>query len=213
MRIAEVKVYGFNELSDKAKEKVCDHVRSHWDYPWHSDNQKSLDEFTRIFPVKIKDYEYGCDRGYISFDFVADEAIEDLCGIRLLKFLWNNYKQDLYKGKYYHVPISNRVIHHKRVVSKQLQNGNVHNGYYSAITLKCECPLTGYYMDDELIDPIMKFMKNPTDMSFKDLMRKCLYSWVNACDADVDHYFSDESIAEMLEANDYEFTEDGGFFQ
>jgi len=210
MKTIEINLYSIGELSEEAKERALqDWLGDGFEYFWDEDNRKSLSEFEKIFPVKVKDYSYGGQGYYISFEFLETNEIENLSGIRLLKYLWNNYKTYLYKGAYKSVK-SGKKIYHKRVKSKVLSNGKIFNAYYSAIKLDNCCPLTGYYMDDNLLLPIYDFMKRPCNsMTFYDLMDNCLDNWIKDANEDYEYSISMESFIDTCQANDWTFTGDG----
>lgn len=75
------------------------------------------------------------------------------------------------------------------------------------------CPFTGYCMDESLLDPIRKFMKRPTinnaGTSWIDILKQCVDKFVVDYCSEVDYAYSDEAIAENIEANEYEFTKEG----
>lgn len=196
MRTITKEVFTINELSDSAKEKAhYDHC-SNDSYAWAGDNEAVLKEFTKIFPVKITKWEYG-NQNYINFNFTDDEDIENLSGIRLLKYLHNNYYNELFKGKYF-------------------SKGNYIDGKYyyksrhSKVIMSNSCVLTGYCIDDDILEPIYKFLKNPCKhTTFNDLLYDCLQSWVYACRNDFEAYYSMESFEETAEINNWEYYEDG----
>lgn len=203
MRIENVayKIYTYEELSKEAKEKAFHDFCCDDDYPWGEDNKTTLEEFEKIFPICNVNWEYG-NRVYFNMDMDADTEIKELSGIRLLKYLWNNYSNKLYKGKYYSTKgyyDLNKKYHYKYRYSKVIKDTS--------------CVLTGYYMDDIILDPIYKFMSNPSEnITFYDLMQKCLNSWVNACNEDFDSYYSEENFKELCEANEWEFLSDGKMY-
>lgn len=190
----EYKVYKFNELSQEAQKTALENYRSRgFEYFWASENEDTLKAFKEVFPVTVIDWEYGY-RNYINFEMTCDGDIADLAGIRLLKYLYNNYGDVLFKRKY---------IGH-------LENREKFTPVYSRCQKENSCVLTGYCIDDNILDPIYNFLKNPTNnITFEDLMGDCLNSWVKACDEDYQYQLSDEAIAEHFEANDYEFLENG----
>jgi hypothetical protein len=63
-----------------------------------------------------------------------------------------------------------------------------------------------------LLDEIWKFLDKPDNRDFKELLQDCFDSWIKACNDDIDHQNSDEFIIEEIEANDYQFTENGEVF-
>ena len=209
MRIKETKVYPFDELSDDAKQKAIDRYRyKNNDLFWDDENRETLNAFERVFPIKIKDWEYGY-RNYISFEMTVEhDEIEELTGWRLVSYLWNNYRTDLYKGRYYNVK-ANHPVRHKRVTSKTFKNGNTHNAYRSAVFFENSCPLTGYCMDDDILEDIYKYINKPDGRTFKELLNDCLYNWIKACNADVEYQNSDEFITEEIKNREYEFDECG----
>ena len=50
MRTISTTIYTIDELSDQAKERACQYVRDNWHdfYPWHTDNQASLEAFAKF---------------------------------------------------------------------------------------------------------------------------------------------------------------------
>lgn len=203
MQTKTITVYAINELSDKAKEYALDQWNENWDNPWASENRQSLYKFAEIFNITIKDFCYG---SYSSRDGVTwsdnwefDLQVESLTGIRLLKWLENNVMKHLRKGKYYSTKgtydAAGKYHYAKR---------------YSKCQFEISCPMTGYYMDMEIIDPILEFVKKPTDkINLKQLIDNCMDAWVNACVADGEEQRSMESFIEACESNNYTFTESG----
>ncbi len=198
----EYKVYKYEELSKEAKERALNKFNSEDTYPWYEENKEVLKAFSEIFPISIDGWEYGYHK-YVDFSMECEyEEIEEFTGIRLVKYLWNNYKNDILKGKYY----STKGYYDK--------NKKYHYRYrYSKIILNYDCVLTGYYLDMEILDPIYKFLDMPNDtITFKELIEECLTSWVNACDDDIRNYYTSESLEELSQDNEYEFLEDGTIF-
>ena len=218
MRTIELKLYKFEELSEEAKQKAIEDWRSNdTEIAWASENRQTMEKFAEIFPIKVTNWSYGgCGEG-VSFRFTADDYIEELSGQRLATYIWNNYKSDLFKGKYYHSQkfgLTDHRLIHRRVKSKQIttncpNKGKWSNSYYSGIFIETSCVLTGYYMDDVILDPIYKFLDKPTNQNFRELLEDCFNEWIKACNQDVEWQNSDKYIIETIEANGYEFTEDG----
>jgi hypothetical protein len=208
MRTKTINIYSFDELSEEAKEKAIEDYRSNgFDYFWGDDNENTLKEFEDIFPISVGRWEYGY-HNFINFEMTCDDEISELKGIRLLKYLYNNYESILFQGEFKNT-IENR-IKHPRIKSKKLSNGKWFNSYHSAIFKSNCCVLTGYCLDDNILEPIYQFLKNPKDnINFEDLMKDCLESWIQACRNDYEYQQSNEYISEHLEANEYEFDEEG----
>lgn len=75
---------------------------------------------------------------------------------------------------------------------------------------KGDCPLTGYYVDERLLQPIRDFLERPNKWdTMEDLVGYALNSWVHACNEDCEHYYSFENFIETSEVNGWVFTEDG----
>lgn len=64
-------------------------------------------------------------------------------------------------------------------------------------------------MDNEILDPIYQFLDSPRNINFLELLEECFNAWVKACNQEIENQDSDEYIADHLEANNYEFTEEG----
>lgn len=60
-------------------------------------------------------------------------------------------------------------------------------GRKSRIFVDACCPLTGYYIDNRILDPIYQFLKSPTEnITFDSLMNECLDSFFRACRDDME---------------------------
>lgn len=194
MRTIEITVYTIDELSEKAKERAYHKwLEADW-YPWEKENKKTLEEFCKIFPIKVTDWTYGGYKDYIEFEFLDDD-IKDLAGLRLLRYIYNNYFDYLYKGKYY--------LKYDPTTGK-------YKGRRSKIILDNCCPLTGYYLDNVILEPIYNFLKKPKDyITFYDLMVKCLDAWVKECSKDYQYCTSMEYFIELSRINGWEYRENG----
>ncbi len=213
MRIIELKLLKFNELSDEAKQTAIENYRNKGYEPaWTEENRQTLEAFEEVFPIQISKWSYGGRGEGVIYSIVGDH-IEDVSGQRLATYLWNNYRRDLFKGKYYgHLSESDK--HGNKIpVSKEHPIGKRHVKRYSKIILDTTCVLTGYYMDDVILKPIYEFLERPIKgVTFSDLLDDCFDAWIKGCNDDIEHQNSDEYIAEHLEANDYEFTSDGNTY-
>lgn len=204
MRIKEVILYSFSELSAKGQQKAIDKWRENGidtQHYWDEANE-SVKKFNDIF---------GTDEGRNSCLDVRTSGIDDnilnLKGLRLQKYIWNNYKNSLYKGKYYSTPgyyVSNNKYHYRYRLSKcQIVNS---------------CVLTGLCWDESLLEPIYNFLNSKKwhenklqyeKTTFQDLLTDCVESLKLSLESSDEYAHSDEAIIETIEANNYEFTEDG----
>jgi len=191
-----ITVYSIDELDESAQEQAFINLSLELDYSGNKDNQDTLTAFENIFPVKVTKYEYGSNCApLINFTFEEFEEITDLSGIRLLKYLWNNFRGDIYQGEYYFTGGGiSKTSKHRR----------------SKILLDSSCSLTGYCIDNAILQPIFDFMDDPDpSVTFYDLMYDCLQSWVIACSHDHEAFYSNENLIDIASINGYEFNEDG----
>lgn len=121
------------------------------------------------------------------------EEEDNLKGVRLLKYLVNNYWNDLY-------------------IPKTIWGHNYKTKRKSRVFVTNDCVLTGYYMDYEILQPIYDFLKAPDNTTLYELMNKCLNGFFKACRDDMEYQLSEEAFAESCEANNYEFLSDGTLF-
>jgi hypothetical protein len=187
MKTVNLNLYSFDELSENAQEKVISTWRDNDLYFWDSENTNSLNAFCKIFDIKIKDYEYGY-RNYINSSFNLSLDILEFKNVLAYKYLWNNYKSDVFKPKYYYKNGKKRL---------------------SKIQLNNDCVLTGYYIDNEILAPIYDFLEKPDNSSIEDLLNDCLNNWLSACRKDYEYWNSAECIREEIKDNDYLFLANG----
>jgi hypothetical protein len=186
----QINLYSFNELSDDIKQEVINNWRVNDEYFWSSENADSLNAFCDIFNIKINDYEYGY-RNYINASFNLDDDVLNLSGLKLHKHLINNYYREIFKPKYYYKNSKKRL---------------------SKIQLKNDCVLTGYCIDNSILQPMYDFLKKPYNTDFESLLNDCLNSWLNACRYDYDFWNSAECIIDEIESNDYLFLDNGNIY-
>ncbi len=200
MREVIMKVYSVEELSERALDRAYYDWYFDSVYPWSEENEKTLLEFERVFPVKVTDWRYGGGCKYVRFHMTCEDEMAELEGFRLAKYIWNNYRHSIYKGKYYSKG---------KYVGGKYQYVSRH----SKIILEKDCPLTGYYLDYDILKPIWDFLDGPRpNITFKDLMKECLEKWVKACEDDYNNYYSLDNFIEIANVNGWEFYEDGSMF-
>jgi hypothetical protein len=211
MRKETVNILMIHELSEEARQSAYeDHLSDGVLYAFEDENKESLEAFEAIFPITINDWSYDSCSGYIQFEMYAPlSEIEDMSGLRLSRYLYNNYWDQITEGKYYGKLVNTFKDGHPIPVSSQHPAGVRHVKRYSKWLRESCCPFTGYYMDDMLLTPLFKFMNRPDDTTFKELMEQCLDAWVDACIKDRQDQESFEHFVSTAEANDWEFTENG----
>lgn len=190
MRTIETTIYEFNELSEKAQRRAIDKFIEN-DYIDFSEENKSLEKFCELFGLSYREHSH-YDSSYFTFNF-DNSDLEDLKGIKLSTYLWNNYKTSLFKNKIY---FSHKPNSFKKRTSK--------------IILDNCCVLTGVYSDDDILNPIYTFLKRPDiETTFNTLIDKCFKSYVKMIDNIREYHLSDEYVKEQLENCEYEFDENG----
>jgi len=83
-------------------------------------------------------------------------------------------------------------------------------GTYNKETLKGhgDCKLTGFSMDENFFDGVrIAYFQGETDK--RELILAGMSQWENACREDYEYQFSEETLIELAECNDYEYTEEG----
>lgn len=204
-RTIRTKVYKFDELSEAAQQKAVDNCRS----MFAEDSAFSYDEAYET----VKEFHdiFGTKEGRnswldINFGSIEDNVLE-LKGLRLRKYIWNNYKCRLFSGKYY------------STVGRYDANGKYHyKSRKSRVIIEHSCELTGVCWDEFLLQPIYEFLdwKLRPDynsyMDFEALVNDCFDSLRKALEAEEEYRCSDEYVREEIIANEYEFTKDGNRF-
>ena len=209
MKTIEVKIYSFDELSEEAKEKAINKWRDsgNEDEFYTMDANKSFEKFADLFSIDWRNIDY-CEPYRNDYHVKMDDNILYLSGQRLATYIWNNYKRDIFKGKYY------SLWSKKDITYKYYPEGHaVLKTRYSHIFLDNCCVLTGVCYDDDLLKPIYEFLDNPKDnVDFETLLNDCIYSLCHSVCSEIEYQNSDEQIAETIRANEYEFTENGEMY-
>jgi hypothetical protein len=156
MKIKNVKVYSFDELSDSSKGQVLAYFRERVEYPWFPDALDSIKAFVEHFKGRILDYSIGGEvyRSYVK----------------------TTIDQSYFRG----------------VKLKDIDHTQMPTGY------ALDCTLWG----------TMKEEFSKTGDAFY-AYQQAIESALADIASDVEYQYSDEALIEMIEANDYEFTEGG----
>ena len=211
MRTVRTKVYQFAELSDKAKDKARAYMNENFGLTDHvyDEAAETVKKFHEIFGTKEGNSSWLDVRtGHI------DDNVLELKGLRLQKYIWNNFGKYLYKGKYYSLWSNTEKSY------KHYKEGHpVLKTRYSKITLDNSCVLTGVCYDNDLLDPMYDFLERYKDkadyysyMDFETLLTDCFKSLEKSIENEIDSIDSDESLKDLCEANNYEFTQEGIFY-
>jgi hypothetical protein len=204
-------IYTFEELTPEAQQNAINQYRgdgidtSHnWDEARHSVNA-----FCDLFD---------CRTGRNSWlDVTANdcETRHDLTGQRLRTYLLNNFSSAFYERKYRgHSKNDHRSTERPkdhRMVTKIRKDhkGNYYRVFRSNFEVESCCPFTGVCYDEDLLQPLKEFIKQPDARTFDDLMTEAGESLRISLESEDEYRNSDEAVKETIEANAYEFTEDG----
>ena len=205
MKVHEVKTYSFEELSEEAKQKALKDLREtecQCEPPWATEYRDTWDALEKLFNVSA---EY--DRGVsVSFRKWYYDQPREFTGARAMAYLWNNYGNDIFKGKFYSTAGTwkdGKYSYKKR---------------YSKCILDFDCPLTGVCYDMDALDGMVNFMRGKMsaweykNTSVEDLVCGCFEDLAKAWDNENEYRLSDEGLKELIEANDWEYLEDGRMF-
>ena len=164
------------------------------DYPYASENCDTLEAFCNLFRIVCTNYRYdSCTYAY-RFYTKHEADTEELSGVRLLAYLYNNFHAGLYKPKVYWTKDRKK---RRR----------------SRISVTCECPFTGVVSDEIILQPLMDFMRSPDTRNFKELMRDCLENFFRSCRDDCEYCESEEYFTDESHRNNWEYLIDGTLFK
>ena len=126
-----------------------------------------------------------------SNDEAGGDGIEELSGVRLWKYLENNY------------------LHYREWIDRFKKIHDVGDKMHNVDLLAGDCPFTGMSYDEAALDEIREFMKAPDERDFQELLTDCVDAVFKALHDDGDYIYSDEGLREMCEAYEYDFLESG----
>lgn len=188
MKTIRTKVYQFNELSESAQSTaISNFINLEREFFWGDEWMQSLKQGLEFYGFELGN-RYSIDYSSASGSYAPvisnhDNNIEDLSGVRLWKYLQNNYST--YFCKY---------------DKKQKP------------TLDGNCPFTGYCGDENFLEPIREFIKKPSNITFSELMEECVFNTLKGCEQDHDYQNSEEYAREELLQSEEQYTKDGLVF-
>lgn len=188
MQTVQIQVYEFNELDEDVRDKIVSRWRDGDEFFWFDEWMSSLETFADWFGIEIRDCSVGAyGRDYVNFYFKHDDA---------------DFHFDCDES-------------HERSETRGIRLFKMLLNQYSASNLLSkDCPFTGYFGDEILLNPIREFMRRPDKYkTFHQLIEDCIYEWIKAFRDDHNHWLSDECIAEEIEANGHTFLECGTIYQ
>jgi hypothetical protein len=214
MRTITTTVYSYDELTEQAQEEAREQVRkSVYDsgFFWINEAMETFREFADLFD--IDKWEIDFENPYRnSYRLNLDADIRSLSGQRLATYLWNNYKSDLFKGKYYGKLVNTHKDGQPIEVSKEHPARLRHVKRYSNVLIDHSCVLTGVCYDNDMLKPIYEFLECPDGRDFQDLIEDCISSICTSVQNEIEYNLSDKGIEEEIECNNYEFDEEGNIY-
>jgi len=222
MKTIEIKLFEYSELpTEKAKEKARDWFNkdgANVDYIY-SDAHETVKAFFKHFP--------GSEGRNSWLDINTnniDDNILELSGTRLATYIYNNFGDVLFKGKYFKSWSSkNKVIHKKvkstiksketgwrsmgilSIVWKKEQWGEYWNEYRGLQKTDTCCNLTGVRYDDDLLGPIYDFLKAPDNTNFEDLLNNCFEALRKSVDDEVESEIAAKQLRKILKQTNIHF--------
>ena len=207
-----VEAYKFEELSEEAKEKAIQEIRGNGIDISHcyDEAHESVKKFHNTFRSEEgRNSWYDVRTGHI------DDNILELTGQRLRTYLINNFPAAFYERKFRgHSKNDHRSTEEPkrhRLVEKIRKDhkGNFYRVFRSNFLEESCCPFTGVCYDEDLLKPFKDFIKQPDSRTFEDLLQEAGETLRTSLENEEEYRNSDAAITEDIEANEYEFTEDG----
>ena len=162
-------------------------------------NAYEYNELDETAKNKVKEYFNDFETFY---QVEAEESLNKFCEIYNIKWqewaIWGNYVN------YEFLDTNLEDLSFIRLY-KYIQN-NIDQKYYT----DCDS-LTGVCYDNGLLKPIIKFIKNPYNITFKELLNISVKNWINEVETEYNYTQSDEYVSEVCIDNNYLFTQHGRF--
>ena len=197
MRTIERKIYHYDELSDQAQKLAIESMRDEIsNVRIDSDSvdyYNTLNEIEQIFGVKIYDWNVNEYNSYFRFEFThIDEETENEPRL-LLRYLNTNV-----------LPcIDNKKRYYSKTAKASRKSRILYNNSYEYCLTGCWC--------DSAIDNALNNIKQSVKNKFnaRDFVESILEGFFEQWQNDYEYSDSDECIEEDIEANNYEFYENG----
>lgn len=210
MKTYILNAYSFNELSDYAKKIAIENERENIYYDFvYDDANQTVKAFNELFGLKE-----GLQSWLDFRTYDLEDSILNLKGLRLQKYIYNNFGWKLFKKQYlkHGKDKENEPenYHYMRRFTK-LKNGTYSIVYQSNYKIETSCVLTGMCYDDDILQPIYDFLELRTfdSTNFKDLLNDCFEAIKKTIENEIEYMQGNEYISEQIIDNDYEFNENG----
>lgn len=203
MRTVRTKIYSFDELTEEAKQVAIENYRNNFlDHDFiYDEAYKTVEEFNELFNLNEG------QQSWLDFSTNFENDIENLRGLRLQKYIYNNFGYKLFKSKCFSLWSKTELSykHHK-------EGYPVLKSRYSRVITENSCVLTGMCYDDDMLKPIYDFLKQREfneNETFETILNECFKAIEKTIEEEKEYRESDEAIIEDIEANEYEFLKDG----
>ena len=197
MRTIERKIYHYDELSDQAQKLAIESMRNEIsNVRIESDSyeyRNTLDKIEHIFGVKVYDWNVNEYNPYFRFEFTNIEEDTEHEPRLLLRYLNTNV-----------LPyIDNKKRYYSKTARASRKSRILCNKSYEYCLTGCWC--------DSAIDNALNNIKQSVKNKFnaRDFVESILEGFFEQWRNDYEYAISDECISEEIEANDYEFYENG----
>ena len=197
MRTIERKIYHYDELSEQAQKVAIESMRDEIsNVRIESDSyeyQNTLDKIEHIFGVKVYNWNVNEYNPYFRFEFTNIEEDTENEPRLLLRYLNTNVLPYIDNKKRYYSKTS-RASRKSRISC---------NNIYEYCLTGCWC--------DSAIDNALNNIKQSVKNKFnaREFVNSILEGFFEQWRNDYEYAISDECISEEIEANDYEFYENG----
>ena len=197
MRTIERKIYRYDELSEQAKQVAIESMKEEISsVRTESDSyeyRNTLEKIENIFGVKVYNWEVNEYNPYFRFEFTNIEEDTENEPRLLLRYLNTNVLPYIDNKKRYYSKTA-RASRKSRILCNK----------------SFDYCLTGCWCDDAVdnaLNNINQSVKN--HLNVREFVENLLEGFFKQWQNDFEYACSDEFIAEEIEANDYEFYENG----
>jgi hypothetical protein len=210
MRTRTEKIRTINELTETEVEQAHEkYLIAGVDMAWDKEWKESLKKFAGATGIDVDRWSFPPIQYHIDFP----SEIQDLTvtGIRLRTWILNHWDWMFTVRKHYNVPKQGDP-------ERKNKARRWHNA--SLVEESSSCPFTGYCGDEDLLDPLRKFLaegfradeaRPVTQRStLVDLLDDCVNSWIKAYYVDYEDQQTLNHFKDMATANGWEFGETGG---
>lgn len=203
MRTETISIYQFAELSEEAKETAREWWRNATlknGFAWQEEWIESIKRGLKSFGADLYNYDIDCLNASQSLVAIKNynDNTEELKDLRLRTWLLNNYYHNFFERK----PYGSYTKNEKTGKWSYKRRSNV-------LYIETSCPFTGYCGDENFMDIFREFIKKPDGRTLDELLQDATDATLRGLEQDCAHQLTDEYIDEVIQANGYEFNEDG----